>query len=146
VGSRPRPRIRLSKPKTSKTVLEDVFEAKDVFKVATSATLMRRKGEMLEKTIFRSFEQIFLSSQTVMLSYGYVRYSFICQGTSTRRQRSDFFGLRVKLPPVTTSLEAIPFSLGTHLFHYLSVIKVPYPRTHRQKNLPAYLHTNPSEC
>jgi len=25
------------------------------------------------------------------------RYSFICQGTSTRRQRSDLFGLRVKL-------------------------------------------------
>jgi len=32
------------------------------------------------------------------------RYSFICQGTSTRRQRRDLFGLRVKLPPVTTSL------------------------------------------
>jgi len=29
----------------------------------------------------------------------------ICQGsTSTRRQRSDLFGLRVKLPPVTTCL------------------------------------------
>jgi len=24
------------------------------------------------------------------------RYSFICQGTSTRRQRSDLFGRRVK--------------------------------------------------
>jgi len=32
------------------------------------------------------------------------RYSFICQGTSTRRQRMDLFDLRVKLPPVTTSL------------------------------------------
>jgi len=32
------------------------------------------------------------------------RYSFICQGTSTRRQRRDLLGLRVKLPPVTTSL------------------------------------------
>jgi len=32
------------------------------------------------------------------------RYSFICQGTSTRRQRSDLFGRRVNLPPVTTSL------------------------------------------
>jgi len=32
------------------------------------------------------------------------RYSFICQGTSTRRQRSDLCGLRVKLPLVTTSL------------------------------------------
>jgi len=27
-----------------------------------------------------------------------IRYSFICQSTSTRRQRSDLFGLRVKLP------------------------------------------------
>jgi len=35
---------------------------------------------------------------------GLLRYSFICQGTSTRRQRSDLFGLRVTLPPVTTSL------------------------------------------
>jgi len=32
------------------------------------------------------------------------RYSFVCQGTSTRRQRSHLIGLRVKLPPVTTSL------------------------------------------
>jgi len=32
------------------------------------------------------------------------RYSFICQGTSTRRQRRDLFDLRVKLPPVITSL------------------------------------------
>jgi len=32
------------------------------------------------------------------------RYSFIYQGTSTRRQRSDLFGFRVKLPPVITSL------------------------------------------
>jgi len=32
------------------------------------------------------------------------RYSFICQGTSTRRQRRDLFGLRVKLPLVSTCL------------------------------------------
>jgi len=32
------------------------------------------------------------------------RYSFICQGTSTRRQRRDLCSLRDKLPPVTTSL------------------------------------------
>jgi len=31
------------------------------------------------------------------------KYSFICQGTSTRRQRWELFGLRIKLPPVTTS-------------------------------------------
>jgi len=31
-------------------------------------------------------------------------FSFICQGTSTRRQRRDLFGLRFKLPHVTTSL------------------------------------------
>jgi len=34
-----------------------------------------------------------------------LRYSFIFQSTSTRRQRSDLFGLRVKLPPVTTNLK-----------------------------------------
>jgi len=33
-----------------------------------------------------------------------LRYSFICQGKSTRRHRRDLFGFRVKLPPVTTSL------------------------------------------
>jgi len=32
------------------------------------------------------------------------RYSFICQGTSIRRQRSDLFGLRVKLQSVITNL------------------------------------------
>jgi len=32
------------------------------------------------------------------------RCSFISQGTSSRRQRRDLFGLQVKLPPVTTSL------------------------------------------
>jgi len=26
-------------------------------------------------------------------------YSFICQGTSTKRQQRDLFGFRVKLPP-----------------------------------------------
>jgi len=30
--------------------------------------------------------------------------SFICQVASARRQRSELFGLRVKLPPVTTRL------------------------------------------
>jgi len=32
------------------------------------------------------------------------RYSFICQGALSRRQWRNLFGLRVKLPPVTTSL------------------------------------------
>jgi len=46
---------------------------------------------------------------------GRFRYSFICQGTSTKRQQSDLFGFLVKLPPVTTNLvhskvEAIPLS------------------------------------
>jgi len=30
--------------------------------------------------------------------------SFICQGTSTKKQRRDLFGFRDKLPPVITSL------------------------------------------
>jgi len=43
--------------------------------------------------------------------------SFICQGTSTRRQHRDVFSLRVKLPPVScytlsnhSKVEAIPLS------------------------------------
>jgi len=41
----------------------------------------------------------------VFLGNGYrFRYSFICQGTSTRRQRRELFGLPVKLSPVTTNL------------------------------------------
>jgi len=40
----------------------------------------------------------------INLHFRYIRHTFICQGTSTRRQRSDLVGLRVKLPPVTTSL------------------------------------------
>jgi len=39
-----------------------------------------------------------------VLLKGRIRYSIICQGTLTRRQLSDLFGLQVKLPPVTTSL------------------------------------------
>jgi len=34
------------------------------------------------------------------------RYSYFCQDSSTRRQWRGLFGLRVKLPPVTTSLTA----------------------------------------
>jgi len=45
-----------------------------------------------------------LLDEVMILPMTRFRYSFICQGTATRRQRSDHFGLRVKLPPVTTSL------------------------------------------
>jgi len=41
---------------------------------------------------------------TIFKVYIYCRSLFICQGTSTRRQQSDICGLRVKLPPDTTSL------------------------------------------
>jgi len=34
----------------------------------------------------------------------FVLFSFIWQGTSTRRQRNDPFCIQVKLPPVTTFL------------------------------------------
>jgi len=43
-------------------------------------------------------------AEEAALTLRWFRYSFICQGTSTRRQRSDLFGLRINLPPVTTSL------------------------------------------
>jgi len=47
------------------------------------------------------------------LDLGLGRYSFICRGTSFRRQQSDLFGLRVKLPHVTANhskVEANPLS------------------------------------
>jgi len=49
--------------------------------------------------------KICVSADIQKIKYRWSRYSFICQGTSTRRQRrDDLFGLRVKLPPVTSSL------------------------------------------
>jgi len=50
----------------------------------------------LSKTIF---------SEVSVSGYGYFdTSSFIYQDTSSQRQWSDLFGLRVKLPPVTTIL------------------------------------------
>jgi len=45
-----------------------------------------------------------LLDEVMILPVTRFRYSFICSGTSIKRQRIDLFGLRVKLPPVTTSL------------------------------------------
>jgi len=50
------------------------------------------------------FESIKQPFTRLPLGLGRFRYSFICQGTSTKRERRDLCGLRVKLPPVTTSL------------------------------------------
>jgi len=44
-----------------------------------------------------------LLRHVLILAQGF-RYSFICQGTSTRRQQRDLFGLRIKLPLVTINL------------------------------------------
>jgi len=54
--------------------------------------------------LFKCGRVHFLVQETSDFSIFSFRYSFICQSTSTMRQRSDLFGLRVKLPPVTTSL------------------------------------------
>jgi len=45
-----------------------------------------------------------IAEKSKVSSSTWFKYSFICQGTSTRREQSDFFCLRVKLPLVTTSL------------------------------------------
>jgi len=45
-----------------------------------------------------------LLDEVMILPVTRFRSSFICQGISTRRQRSDLFGFRVKLPSITTSL------------------------------------------
>jgi len=59
--------------------------------------------------VFETINVVFITRQlmrsgAVWSRFLCFRYSFICQGTSTKTQRSDLFGLRVKLPPVTTSL------------------------------------------
>jgi len=68
-------------------------------------------GKSINQYFFKDFgtKKLFQNSfrmcveKTVLYRFSY-RYSFICQGTSTRRQRRDLFGFRVKLPVVTTSL------------------------------------------
>jgi len=47
---------------------------------------------------------IIFEISTILLVKFRFRYSVICQGTSTRRQKRDHFSVRVRLPPVTTSL------------------------------------------
>jgi len=60
-----------------------------------------------DKAHFNS-HTVFEMHITSVLSYNFFAQfavcTFICQVTSTRRQRSDLCGLRFKLPPVTTSL------------------------------------------
>jgi len=50
-----------------------------------------------------SWEQQLFANKHVY-SFFFQFCSFICQVTLARKQRSDLFDLRVKLPPVTTSL------------------------------------------
>jgi len=56
-------------------------------------------------SVFAIFRSFFLLPPLpeIFLRTPLLRYSFIHQGTSTRRQRiGDLFGFRVKLPPVST--------------------------------------------
>jgi len=58
---------------------------------------------------FGNFKDVIcrICTMTVILFVLVLAHSFVCQqcqGTSTRRQQRDLFGLRVKLPSVTTSL------------------------------------------
>jgi len=62
----------------------------------------KNKNKNTDKKTFASLEFGFFRVQ-LKLAFR-LRYSFICHCASTRRQLRDLFGLRVKLPPVTTSL------------------------------------------
>jgi len=73
-----------------------------------------RRSKIAQKTVISLFtwskqKRLFWRADFFLANKRF-RYSFICQGTSTRRQRRD----QVKLPPVTTSnhslVEAIPLS------------------------------------
>jgi len=75
----------------------------------------------------------FASCVTCNYSKMRFRYSFICHGTPTRGQLSDLFGLRVKLPPVTTYLSTLK-GRG----NFVKCLAQGHKRTCRP-----YLHTNP---
>jgi len=72
--------------------------------------LGRNIGIIFQQSVIWSFSNTYSSIKAVLFNFFLTRhtnrfkYSFICQGTSIRRQRRDLFGLRVKLPLVTTSL------------------------------------------
>jgi len=55
-----------------------------------------------------AFTDLNPSKHNLALKFG---YSFICQGTSTRRQRRNLFGLRVKLPPQSNHSKVDPIPL-----------------------------------
>jgi len=59
---------------------------------------------MLENLILLAITRLLDEVMILPMTRFRFRYSFICPNTSTRRQQSDLFGHRVKLPPVTTSL------------------------------------------
>jgi len=56
---------------------------------------------------------------TDSLYYSITTFSLICQGTSTMRQRSGLFGLRVKLLPVSVNLSLTTQSTGILLSTFL---------------------------
>jgi len=49
----------------------------------------------LKNPLFQWHENVFDREGQNITKYRRFRYSFICQGISTRRQRSDLFGFRV---------------------------------------------------
>jgi len=62
--------------------------------------LIKQRGQVVKRAKSAAYFRRLLTADRLV----WFRYSFICHGTSTRRQWSEVFGLRVKLPPVTTSL------------------------------------------
>jgi len=56
------------------------------------------------KAINFSFQRLWLLFRLKRKMPSRFRYSFICQGSSTRKQWRNLFGLRVELPPLTTCL------------------------------------------
>jgi len=78
--------------------ISSILPSKEEFK------LIRKCKLFLNTNDFETWMFVFFLRPYTGVNYGGT-CSFICQDTSTRRQRSDLFGLRVKLPPVTTSLD-----------------------------------------
>jgi len=72
------------------------------FAIHTIPVMLNDMQGSCQYQLFKSFGLIQRGNRTQVNRLG--TCSFICQGTLTRRQRREFFGLRVKLPPVTTRL------------------------------------------
>jgi len=74
-----------------------------LFETALESSESQEENRIKKSWTFLISASVMVKAEVCFAVIDRFRYSFICQGTSTRRQQSDIFGLRVKLPPVATT-------------------------------------------